>query len=179
VRVFLAHGASGNVASMKPWIDALKQRGFDAAAVGLPRGGGADRAVPFYRELVAKDAKRRRYNPAEAAVIGGHSFGGRVASMLAAEQPTLGLILLSYPLHRPGYPEQLRTAHWPRIACPTLLLSGESDPFARVDVLREQTKELANAQLVTYPRIGHGLLRVIDEAVGEIVEFLNRLAKAS
>jgi predicted alpha/beta-hydrolase family hydrolase len=162
---------------MKPWIDDLKARGFDTTAVELPRGGGADRAVPIYRDVVAKDAKRHEYDPAEAAVIGGHSFGGRVASMLAAEQTVRGLILLSYPLHRPGYPSQLRTEHWPRINCPTLLLSGESDPFARLELLREQTKLLAEAQLITYPRIGHGLLRVIDEAVGEIVDFLNRLAK--
>jgi predicted alpha/beta-hydrolase family hydrolase len=162
---------------MKPWIDALTQRGFDAVAVGLPRGGGAERAVPVYRDLVARDAKRHRYDPRDEAVIGGHSFGGRVASMLAADERFRGLMLLSYPLHRPGYPQQLRTTHWPRVTCPTLLLSGESDPFARLDLLREQTKHLAEAKLVTYPRVGHGLARVIDEAIEEIAAFLSGLAK--
>jgi len=53
-----------------------------------------------------------------------------MASLLAAAQPVAALILPSYPLHRPGHPEELRTAHWPRIECPVLLLSGGRDPFA-------------------------------------------------
>jgi predicted alpha/beta-hydrolase family hydrolase len=167
VRIYLAHGASGSAATMKPWIDALHRHGLDARAVGLPRGT-AERALPVYRAQIEKGGD---------VVVGGHSFGGRVASMLAAEsEPSVaGLVLLSYPLHRPGHPSQLRTEHWPRILCPTLLLSGESDPFARIDQLREATQELANAELVTYPGIGHGLVRVLDDAVDRIDEFIGRI----
>jgi predicted alpha/beta-hydrolase family hydrolase len=173
MRIFLAHGASGSVATMKPWIDALRTRGFDATAVGLPRGT-AERALPVYRALIDQDTIKHADDPANVTVIGGQSFGGRVASMLAAEQPIRGLILLSYPLHRPGRPQQMRVEHWPRISCPTLLLSGESDPFARFDLLRAQTQQLADAELVTYPGVGHGLLRVIDDAVAQIAAFLSR-----
>jgi predicted alpha/beta-hydrolase family hydrolase len=140
--VLLAHGASGSAESMRPHVAGLKARGIDAEAVQLARGD-ASRALPVYAARLA--ATRR------PAVIGGHSFGGRVASMLAAEQGEMvaGLVLLSYPLHRPGHPDDQRTEHWPRIACPVLLLSGEADMFARVELLRAATSLLRDPELVT------------------------------
>ena len=71
----------------------------------------------------------------------------------------------SYPLHPPGGPERTdaRIAHWPAIRCPVLLLSGESDPFARIELLRASVGLLANAELVTYPRLGHTLKPVLDD----------------
>jgi predicted alpha/beta-hydrolase family hydrolase len=172
MRVYLAHGASGGVETMQPWIEALTKRGLEARAVALPRGT-AERALPVYRALLGGDG-----DP-DQAVIGGHSFGGRVASMLAAEHLVGGLVLLSYPLHRPGHPEQLRVEHWERISCPTLLLSGESDPFARLEVLRSSMQELENSELVTYPGVGHGLRPVLEDAVDRIVEFVARLGAAA
>jgi uncharacterized protein len=64
--------------------------------------------------------------------LGGHSYGGRQGSMLAAAEPGLveGLLLLSYPLHPPRRPERLRTAHFPRLATPVLFVHGSRDPFA-------------------------------------------------
>ena len=84
------------------------------------------------------------------------------------------LVCFSYPLHRPGAPEtwDARTAHWPRIACPVLLLSGESDPFARIDLLRLALGRLPNAELVTYPRVGHGLLSVLPDVLDRVASFL-------
>ena len=172
VRIYLAHGASGNIETIRPWTAALQKRGFDAQPVGLPKGS-AERAIPVYRELLDRDARRAHLNLSTDVVIGGHSFGGRVASMVAADQTPNRLVLLSYPLHRPGHPEQVRVDHWPRIACPVLLLSGESDPFARVELLRQHVRTLPNAELFTYPGIGHGLGSVMDDAIGRIVEFLS------
>jgi hypothetical protein len=110
-------------------------------------------------------------------VIGGQSFGGRVASLIAAEEPPAGLVLLCYPLHRPGHPETAdeRTAHWPRIGCPVLLLSGEADPFARIELLRAAVPQLPEAELVTYPGIGHGLNRVREDALDRIAAWLSGL----
>ena len=120
----LAHGASGNAASMRPYVDGLRERGLEARAISLPLGK-PERAVEAYRSQVPDLAND---------VIGGHSYGGRMASLLAAEESPAGLVLLSYPLHRPGHPEwETRIPHWPSIRCPVLLLSGESDPFARID----------------------------------------------
>lgn len=63
-------------------------------------------------------------------LLGGRSFGGRMASMAVAEgQPAAGLVLLSYPLHPPGKPDRLRVEHLPDVRVPVLAVSGERDPF--------------------------------------------------
>lgn len=163
--IYLGHGASGNAASMKPYVDGLKRRGIDAAAVQLPRGGGAERALPVFLEQSGSGPE---------IAVGGQSFGGRVASMLATEHAFRGLVLFSYPLHRPGFPDQLRTEHWPRIPCPVLLLCGESDPFATLALLRREVAKLADHELVTYPRAGHGLKGAdLEDALDRVASFLS------
>ena len=165
--VYLAHGASGNADSMRPHVEGLRRRGIEARAVGLPVGR-AEKAVGRYASQVDDIARQ---------VIGGHSYGGRVASLLAAETAPAGLVLLSYPLHRPGNPEwETRIPHWPSINCPVLLLSGESDPFARIDLLRKAVERLPIAELVTYPRIGHGLAPVLDDALDLVGRFVASLS---
>jgi predicted alpha/beta-hydrolase family hydrolase len=165
-RVILGHGASGTAASMRPHIEGLRRRGIEAEAIDLPKGR-AERAVPVFAACAGTDLAQ--------TVIGGHSYGGRVASMLAAEQRAGGLVLLSYPLHRPGHPEELRVEHWPRITCPVLLLSGESDPFARLDLLRAQVATQKGWVLHTYPGVQHGLLPVLDDALDRVAEFVRAL----
>lgn len=166
--VYLAHGASGDATSMQPYVKALQARRLRATAIDLPRSGRsvvtAEKAVPTFIEKV----------PA-GSIAGGHSYGGRVASMAAIDVRYAALVLLSYPLHRPGHPEDLRTEHWPRIACPVLLLSGEADPFARVDLLRASVRLLQHAELATFPRVGHGLLPVMDTAMDRVAAFVRNL----
>jgi predicted alpha/beta-hydrolase family hydrolase len=163
IDVALAHGASGSAASMQPYVDGLRVRGIWARAIGLPIGR-AERAVAAYRRQLAASLA--------AEVIGGHSYGGRVASLLAADEPPRALVLLSYPLHRPGADEwRPRVSHWPRISCPVLLLSGEADPFAQLELLRAAVNELPNHELVTYPRIGHGLAPVLEDALDRVARF--------
>lgn len=165
MQIVLAHGASGNADSMRPHVDGLRRRGLEALAIDLPKRR-AEAAVAAYRSALPNTADDRQ------TLIGGHSYGGRVASLLAAEQPVGGLVLLSYPLHRPGNAEwEPRVGHWPLIGCPVLLLSGEADPFARVELLRQAVTRLRHAELVTYPRVGHGLGPVLDEALDRIVAF--------
>jgi len=151
---------------MTPYIDALRRVGIDAVAPRLPKGA-AERAVGPYREQVGPELSQ--------AVIGGHSFGGRVASMLASEQAPAGLVLLSYPLHRPGRPEQLRTEHWPAIECPVLLLSGDRDQFARIELLRRAVELLPHAELHVYPGLRHGLTAVADDVAARIAAFVRSL----
>lgn len=168
--LFLAHGASGSAASMRPHVEGLRARGLEAEAVHLPKGK-AERAVPAYRAAV----------PAESgAIVGGHSYGGRVASLLVAAEPGYaGLVLLSYPLHAPGKPEawRERTSHWPRIACPVLLLSGDRDPFARIELLREAVEQLPRPELVVYPGVRHGIGPRLDDALDRVAAFARSLAE--
>lgn len=89
--------------------------------------------VETYRSVIA--SVRERLNP-KRLIIGGHSMGGRVASMLEAERPTAdGLVLFGYPLHPAGQPEKLRTAHLPAIRVPVLQLSGTEDALCREDIM--------------------------------------------
>jgi hypothetical protein len=160
---------------MRPHVEGLRQRGFEAAAIDLPKRNAED-AVPAYR------AALEGMPPAGGlTVIGGHSYGGRVASLLAAAEPALadGLLLLSFPLHRPGAPEtwQGRASHLPGIRCPVLLLSGERDPFARLELLRAATATIPEARLRTWPRLGHGLVPVLDEALDEAATWLETLTR--
>jgi hypothetical protein len=98
---------------------------------GPPRPGdaAADRAgLAAALDVLAKHCSMR-------AFLGGHSYGGRQASMLAAEHPgiTEALLLLSYPLHPPGKPEQLRTAHFPALATAAMFVHGTRDPFGTIE----------------------------------------------
>lgn len=165
-RLFLAPGASGTIERLHPHRDGLAARGFEVELLTLPKSS-AERALPVYREAVPEGVRR-------SVAIGGHSFGGRVASLLAAESPPAALVLLSYPLHAPGRHDAWRdrTAHWPAIGCPVLLLSGEADPFARIDLLHEAVGRLPNAALHTWPRLGHGLGSVLDDALDRVASFL-------
>ena len=72
----------------------------------------------------------------DSLLLGGRSFGGRMCSMAVAQGlPAAGLVLLSYPLHPPGRPDQLRTAHLPDLRVPVLAVSGTTDPFGSPDEL--------------------------------------------
>ncbi len=93
--------------------------------------------------------------------LGGHSYGGRQASMLAASDPALAgaLLLLSYPLHPPKAPAQLRTAHFPDLRTPALFVSGARDGFATSDELTAALKLIpARTQLLPIEAAGHELL---------------------
>src|SRR6266581_8093922 len=164
MRVVLGHGASGTAASMKPYVVGFKRRGIDAIAVDLPRSG-AEKAVPVFIKTSGRGHE---------VIGGGQSFGGRVASMAAVDADFGGLVLFSYPLHRPGFPDQLRTEHWRGIRCPTLFLSGDRDPFARLDLLKAKIKLISDARLEVFKGHGHGLLAVLDDALDVAADFLQK-----
>lgn len=168
MKVVLGHGASGDAASMAPFVEGLRRRGLDAGAVDLPKRKAED-AVPVWRALVPDGP---------GTVAGGHSYGGRVASLAAgAGAGYAGLVLFSYPLHPPGQPNRTepRIAHFPSIDCPVLFLSGESDPFARIELLRAAVGRIPRATLVTYPRLGHTLKPVLDDVLDRVRTFVEEL----
>jgi predicted alpha/beta-hydrolase family hydrolase len=171
IRFFVGHGASGSAASMARHVEGLVRRGVDAVAIDLPLKK-AEAAVPALQSIVAA-------SDSDMIAVGGQSYGGRVASLAAAEPDAdyAALIVYSYPLHLPGRKDMAdeRTSHWPRITCPVLLLSGEADPMADIGLLRARLPLLANAELHAYPRLGHTLKPVLGDALDRTADFLRRL----
>ncbi len=100
---------------------------------GPPSPSNAERDQQGLRRAVT--LMRQRFGG--RIYLGGQSYGGRQASILAASEPDLvsGLLLLSYPLHPPGRPAQMRTAHFPRLRTPALFVHGTTDPFASSEEL--------------------------------------------
>src|SRR3954454_11462999 len=174
IRFYVGHGASGSSASMAAHVRGLIARGVDARAIDLPLKK-AEAAVPAFRAIVPDGPAASGAN-GMAIAVGGQSYGGRVASLAAAEPDTdyAALVLFSFPLHPPGSPAKAaeRTAHFPAIRCPVLFISGESDSFARIDLLRSRIELLHDAELVTYPRLGHTLKPVLDDALDRTAAFL-------
>ena len=168
MKVWLGHGASGDAASMRPFVEGLRRRGIEAGAVDLPKRKAED-AVPAWRAAVPDGA---------GTVAGGHSYGGRVASLAAAAGAGYaGLVLFSFPLHPPGQPNRTdpRIAHFPSIDCPVLFLSGEADPFAKLALLKDGVTRIPRATLVTYPRLGHTLKPVLDDVLDRVRAFVEEL----
>ena len=168
--IVLTHGAGGNAKA--PLLAALCERfaevGVSALRCDLPfrqrRPTGPPSPSDAQRD---QDGLRRAVQLLKErfggrGFLGGVSYGGRQASMLVASDASLvaGLILLSYPLHPPGRPAQLRTQHFPKLQTPTLFVSGTRDAFGTDEELREAMKLIsAPAKLVTIEGAGHGLLQ--------------------
>jgi uncharacterized protein len=161
----LTHGAGANCQSKlltavaeKFATDGFAVLRFDlpfriARRFGPPSPGSAACDRDGLRRAVALMKERSRGR----VFLGGHSYGGRQATILLSEEPQLvdGLLLLSYPLHPPNKPEQLRTSHFPKLRTPALFVHGTRDPFG--------TLEEMNAALKLIP-VPHALLPVDDAA---------------
>jgi uncharacterized protein len=139
---------------------------------GPPRPGDAERDRDGLRNAVAAVRKLG----CEQMFLGGHSYGGRQATMLCAEEPELvdGLLLLSYPLHPPRKPEQLRVKHLPELRMPALFVHGTRDPFGSVEEMEAAFKLIpAKTELLKVDGAGHDLgfkaKAMPEELVGGIV----------
>ena len=112
--------------------------------------------------------------------LGGHSYGGRQASMLLAEEPALAkaLLLLSYPLRPPRRLDQWRTAHFPALRTSALFVHGSRDPFGSLRELSEAIRLIpAPTALVPVDGAGHDLARG-STPVTTIAEAFTRLLRA-
>lgn len=144
--VLLTHGAGGDLDTphLVALAEAIAATGHVVVRADQPwRAAGraapppVHRAVPGFRAVA--DAARRAFGPRRAWVVGGHSNGGRIAThAMADDDPprAVGLLLVSYPLHRPGRPEDVRVEHWPGIDVPALILQGTADAFGGGDEVR-------------------------------------------
>ncbi|MGI9070367.1 MAG: alpha/beta hydrolase family protein [Bryobacteraceae bacterium] len=112
--------------------------------------------------------------------LGGHSYGGRQASILAAEEPELvdALLLLSYPLHPPNKPRQLRTDHLPNLRIPVLFVHGTRDQFGSIEHMRAALHVIpAKTQLVVIQGAGHDLARGMFDLDRLVVRELQNLTR--
>jgi predicted alpha/beta-hydrolase family hydrolase len=142
----LAHGAGGNCNAklLVAVAEAFCEAGFLVLRINLPFrqerpfGPPSPGSAARDREGLKRAVEFIRKKSQVKVFLGGHSYGGRQATMLLAENPGLvdGLLLLSYPLHPPRKPEQLRTTHFPRLNTPSLFVHGSRDPFGLLEELR-------------------------------------------
>jgi predicted alpha/beta-hydrolase family hydrolase len=96
----------------------------------------------------------------EHIFLGGHSYGGRQASILAAEEPELAaaLLLFSYPLHPPNKPNQLRTDHFSKLRVPARFVHGTKDPFGSIEEMHIALRLMpSKPELVIIEGAGHDL----------------------
>jgi uncharacterized protein len=145
----LTHGAGGNAEAplLVAVAEAFAARGITVLRCDLPyrqarpRGGPSPPGAARDREGLRASLRVLRERLRGRLFLGGHSYGGRQASMLLAAEPELAsaLLLQSYPLHPPGRPRALRTAHLPDLRVPTLFVHATTDPFgslAELDTAR-------------------------------------------
>jgi predicted alpha/beta-hydrolase family hydrolase len=178
--LLLTHGAGSNrnAPLLVALANAFSEHGIEVIRYDLPfrqdRPHGPPRPADAARDregLRDQILKIRAKNP-EQVWLGGQSYGGRQASMLAAEAPSLAdrLLLLSYPLHPPGKPERLRTAHFPQLHTPVLFVHGSRDPFGSLDELKTALPLIpAPTQLLEMEGVGHDLGRNHAAAAARIV----------
>ena len=144
-----AHGAGGNMndRGVLQTTNALRARGLDVVRFNFlykEKKSGRPDPMPRLKEtLAAVIARTRDEVKPRFLIIGGRSMGGRAASMLAADGFECdGLLLLAYPLHPPGKPDQLRDAHLPAIKVPVICFNGTRDPFCTPKLMEEVLKRV-------------------------------------
>ncbi|HET9789864.1 MAG TPA: alpha/beta family hydrolase [Candidatus Angelobacter sp.] len=165
----LTHGAGGNCESklLVAVSQAFSESGFLVLRINLPFRQQRPFGPPFPaaaardREGLKRAAELNKERAAGKVFLGGHSYGGRQSTILAAENPALvdGLLLFSYPLHPPRKPLQLRTAHFPSLKTPSLFVHGTRDPFGLVEELRPALELIpARHDLLPVEGGGHDLV---------------------
>ncbi len=145
----MGHGAGGNKSdrSMLAAANALRARGFGVVRFNFiykEKGSGRPDPMPRCMNVVAAVVEKTRAElKPKKLIIGGRSFGGRAASMLAADGfDADGLLLLAYPLHPEGKPEQLRDAHLPKITMPVLCFNGTRDGLCTPSIMEQVLKSV-------------------------------------
>lgn len=179
--IVLAHGASSNCNS--PLISALAAAFAEAGVTALRIDLAFRQARPSGPPHPSKgQLDRDGLHEAAQLVsgnyplsIGGHSYGGRQATMLAAENPAVcdSLLLLSYPLHPPGKPLQLRTQHFPELRTRAMFVHGSRDSFGSPAEMEAALAAVSAArQLQIIERAGHDLRPVIKQPAAVVEAFL-------
>lgn len=164
----ITHGAGSNsdTALLKAVADAFAKAGVVTLRCDLPFRQLRPKGPPFPaqaardREGLRRAVEAVRELAGGKVVLGGHSYGGRQASMLAAEEPAAAdaLLLLSYPLHPPHKPQDWRTGHFGSIRIPALFVHGTRDTFGTIEEMRTALALIpARTDLAVVEGAGHSL----------------------
>ena len=182
----LTHGAGGNCNA--PLLVAVATH-FCAAGMSVlrcdlpfrqrrPSGPPSPSTAAADRAGLRSAVAALRDTGPSSILLGGQSYGGRQASLLSADEPEVAaaLLLLSYPLHPPGKPAQLRTQHFPRLCVPIVFVQGTADPFGSIAELQSAIAAIpTRPRIVTIEQAGHDLrkgrfdLEMISDAVFEAI----------
>jgi predicted alpha/beta-hydrolase family hydrolase len=166
----LTHGAGGNCRSplLIAAVEAFCAEGISVLRCDLPFRQRRPTGPPSPSTAAADRKGLRRAVEAMRGIVsgqiflGGQSYGGRQATMLAADEPEIAsaLLLFSYPLHPPGKPDRLRTGHFPRLRVPAVFVHGTSDPFGSPQELRSVVALIpARTEIIPIAGAGHDLKR--------------------
>jgi len=178
----LTHGAGANCQAplLRKLADVFCERGITVLRCDLPFRQQRPHGPPLRTAELDQQGLRRavevlRNRLSGRVFLGGHSYGGRQATMLASPNPEVaaGLLLLSYPLHPPKRREQMRTAHFAALRTPSLFVHGTRDGFGSIEEMTEALKLIpAKKELVPIDGAGHELLskRNEEELPHKIVE---------
>ena len=190
--IVLTHGAGSdcNARLLVEMAEAFAGAAFTVLRFDLPFRRARPHGPPFPAAAARdRDGLRRavalmREQKHRQVFMGGHSYGGRQASMLASEEPEVadGLLLLSYPLHPPKKREELRTKHFPKLNTPAFFVHGTRDPFATSSEMEAALKLIPGAHAVLEVEgAGHDLLskkggdELPARVVGEFLKFVKTI----
>ncbi len=180
--IVLTHGAGADCQSklLVEMSNALAGSGFTVLRFDLPFRRARPHGPPSPSSAIRdRDGLRRavsimREQKNSQVFLGGHSYGGRQATMLVSEEPQLadGLLVFSYPLHPPRKPDQLRTSHFPRLTTPTFFVHGTRDPFGTTAEMSSALELIpASHAMFEVEGAGHDLLpkRTANELPSRVV----------
>ena len=180
--LLLGHGAGGylHTPGLEQYAKALAASGVGTVRFNFPYAE-ARRKVPDRQPILEacfRAVAEQVHSQVQRLYVGGRSMGGRIASHAVADGfPAVGLVFLSYPLHPPGQPQHLRSAHLEKIGVPMLFLQGTRDAFAQPVLLGQILDTLPTATLHQLEGADHGLIvrgRAPEEVIGELVEVTRR-----
>jgi predicted alpha/beta-hydrolase family hydrolase len=190
----LTHGAGADCQSklLTEMFDGLAEAGFSVLRFDLPfrrerpHGPPSPGSAARDRDGLRRAVSIMRERKNAQVFLGGHSYGGRQATILASEEPELtdGLLLLSYPLHPPRKPDQLRTGHFSKLRTPAFFVHGTRDPFGTTAQMNSALQLIPGAHdMLEVDGVGHDLLgkkapnELTTRVVNEFGMFLKALTK--
>lgn len=166
--IAITHGAgsNGDAPLLKALAAAFADDGYLVLRYDLPYRRARPHGPPFPaqaardRQGIRDAAEALKTMGARRIFVSGHSYGGRQTTMAAAEDAALaeGLLLLSYPLHPPGKPQQMRTEHFPKLRVASMFAHGTRDAFGSPEEMRAALRLIpARSELMIVEGAPHGL----------------------